>query len=94
MDRGTGKKLVVVADTKGNVIATAFPQDQQIAGGMPNARMLPANKKHHVFEIDVPANFQELSPDRLHESVKERVRSTAAVGRTASKTKGGKRTTK
>jgi hypothetical protein len=62
-------KLTVISDAGGNVVATMFAQKP--AGDGPSLRIVPALPEHRMCDIEVPADFQQLSAADLHDKVKQ-----------------------
>ena len=59
-------KLVVLTNTAGDIVATAFEQDLRTAGEDERVRMLVPKPEHIVHELIVPASFRHLPWAELH----------------------------
>lgn len=64
-------KLTVITDAGENIVATMFAQKP--AGDGPRWRIVPALPEHRMCDIEVPADFEQLSATDLHNKVKQRL---------------------
>jgi hypothetical protein len=64
-------ELVVILDREGGIVAAVFQREDAAEG--PHFRVKPSSVDHKIHVIKVPAGYQDLTPERLFESVKQRL---------------------
>ncbi len=66
-----GRKLVVITNAAGDIVATAFEQDLRTAHEDERARMLVPKPEHSAHEVIVPASFRQLPWPELHARLRQ-----------------------